>query len=53
MARTSAEPDSDGALHYAARMDALQTGGLVFGVRLLPNHPGLSSPFELGLGRWA
>jgi glycogen phosphorylase len=53
MTEASAEPDSDGALHYSARMDALPTGGVVFGVRLLPSHPGLSSPFELGLGRWA
>jgi starch phosphorylase len=47
------EPAHDGALTYIARIDALHTGGVVYGVRLVPNHPGLSSPFELGLARWA
>jgi starch phosphorylase len=46
-------PDSDGAYHYSARMDGLRTGGVIYGVRLLPDHPGLSSPFELGVARWA
>ena len=43
----------DGAFTYTARMDPLHTGGVVYGVRLVPSHPGLSSPFELGLARWA
>ncbi|HEU0026863.1 MAG TPA: alpha-glucan family phosphorylase [Ktedonobacterales bacterium] len=44
---------ADGALEYTARMDSLRTGGVVYGVRLVPTHPGLSSPVELGLARWA
>ncbi len=47
------KPATSGAYEYTARMDSLHTGGVVYGVRLVPNHPGLSSPFELGLARWA
>ena len=43
----------DGALRYTAEMDRFHTGSVVYGVRVAPCHPGLASPFELGLIRWA
>ena len=43
----------DGALRYTAEMDRFHTGSVVYGVRVAPYHPGLASPFELGLIRWA
>jgi len=43
----------DGARRYTAEMDRFHTGSVVYGVRVAPCHPGLASPFELGLIRWA
>ncbi len=43
----------DGARRYRAAMDRFHTGSVVYGVRITPSHPGLASPFELGLIRWA
>jgi starch phosphorylase len=50
--RPAREP-LDGALRYTAEMDRFHTGSVVYGVRVAPCHPGLASPFELGLIRWA
>jgi starch phosphorylase len=43
----------EGALRYRAEMDRFHTGSVVYGVRIAPSHPGLASPFEMGLIRWA
>ena len=43
----------DGALRYSGEVDRFHTGSVVYGVRVAPSHPGLASPFELGLIRWA
>ncbi|HEX8982115.1 MAG TPA: alpha-glucan family phosphorylase [Ktedonobacterales bacterium] len=43
----------DGAIRYTAEMERHHTGSVVYGVRIAPYHPGLASPFELGLIRWA
>jgi starch phosphorylase len=53
MTRAEGGYDADGAYHYSASMSDLRTGGVIYGVRLLPHHPGLSSPYEMGLARWA
>ncbi len=50
--RPDGEP-VDGALRYRAEMERFHTGSVVYGVRVAPTHPGLASPFELGLIRWA
>ncbi|HET9110239.1 MAG TPA: alpha-glucan family phosphorylase [Ktedonobacterales bacterium] len=42
-----------GALRYSGEIDRFHTGSVVYGVRVAPSHPGLASPFELGLIRWA
>jgi starch phosphorylase len=49
----STRETEDGALRYTAEMDRFHTGSVVYGVRVAPYHPGLASPFELGLIRWA
>jgi starch phosphorylase len=46
-------PAEDGALRYEAEIVPDTSGSLVYGVRILPYHDGLTNPFELGLGRWA
>ena len=43
----------DAAYRYEATLQPDQSGSFVYGVRVLPEHPGLAFPFELGLGRWA
>jgi starch phosphorylase len=45
--------DSDGARRYTARLVPAESGSLVYGVRVVPRHPALRHPFELGLARWA
>jgi len=45
--------ERDGVRRYKARFDPQASGSLVYGVRVVPNHPGLASPLELGLARWA
>ncbi len=39
--------------HYQAELEPDANGSLVYGVRVLPCHPSLTHPHELGLGRWA
>ena len=48
-----ARGDDGGEHHYQAELDADANGSLVYGVRVLPCHPGLTHAHELGLGRWA
>ncbi len=43
----------DGQFDYEASLVPDVNGSLVYGVRVLPHHPGLAHPFEMGLGRWA
>ena len=38
---------------YRGEIDCKDTGQFGFTLRILPNHPMLISPFELGLIRWA
>jgi starch phosphorylase len=39
--------------HYEAVCPFRESGSLVYGVRVRPNHPYLPGPFALGLVRWA
>ena len=43
----------DGAYRFQATFDPTANGSLVYGVRLVPSHPGLRNPLALGLARWA
>jgi starch phosphorylase len=43
----------DGAYCYQARLEPGTSGMLVYGVRVLPTHPGMAHPLEVGLARWA
>jgi glycogen phosphorylase len=43
----------DGLRRYEAQLVPGANGSLVYGVRVVPQHPGLAHPFEMGLGRWA
>ncbi|HLJ81984.1 MAG TPA: alpha-glucan family phosphorylase [Ktedonobacterales bacterium] len=38
---------------YTGRLEMEASGSLVYGVRVVPHHPGLAHPRELGLARWA
>jgi hypothetical protein len=29
------------------------SGSLIYGVRVVPSHPGLAHPYGLGIARWA
>jgi starch phosphorylase len=42
-----------GARRYVAQLHPDTNGSLVYGVRVVPYHPGLLHPLELGLARWA
>jgi starch phosphorylase len=42
-----------GAYRYHATIHPETTGSLVYGVRVTPAHPGLASPYEMGLAHWA
>ena len=44
-------PD-DGEHWFAGRMECRATGQHGVAVRVLPNHPDQSSPFDLGLVLW-
>lgn len=45
--------ESDGLLRYEGGVEVRHGGSIVYGVRVLPNNPALTSKFELGLVRWA
>jgi starch phosphorylase len=42
-----------GAYRYHGAIHPETTGSLIYGVRITPAHPGLASPYEMGLARWA
>ncbi len=41
------------AYRYQARLTPTASGSLIYGVRVVPHHPGLSHPYDMGLARWA
>ncbi|MFI5272936.1 MAG: alpha-glucan family phosphorylase [Ktedonobacterales bacterium] len=43
----------DGLYRYTGRLQPGRTGSLVYGVRVIPTHPGLPTPYEMGMVRWA
>jgi glycogen phosphorylase len=46
-------PAPNGVYRYQARLTADTSGSLIYGVRVVPHHPGLAHPYEMGLARWA
>ncbi|HEX6123727.1 MAG TPA: alpha-glucan family phosphorylase, partial [Ktedonobacterales bacterium] len=44
---------SDGGYTYAALVEPEASGSMVYGLRVVPTHPGLAHPLALGLARWA
>ena len=46
-------PDGDGRVSYRADMPCQRTGLSGYTVRVLPKHPDLPDPQEMGLVRWA
>jgi starch phosphorylase len=44
---------SDTIYRYTGSFTPQSSGTLVYGVRILPYHEGLSNKYELGLVRWA
>jgi len=45
--------EREGAYRFQATFDPTANGSLVYGVRVVPSHPGLRNPLALGLARWA
>jgi starch phosphorylase len=43
----------DGTYRYCAQLQPESNGSLVYGVRVVPGHPGLAHPLGVGLARWA
>src|SRR5579859_1096437 len=43
----------DGMHRYTGRLETDASGRLIYGVRVVPYHPGLANPQELGLACWA
>ena len=48
-----AREQRDGAYRYSARLASENSGSLIYGVRVVPSHPGLAHPYGLGIARWA
>jgi glycogen phosphorylase len=46
------KPEGD-VYRYQGRMQTDASGSLIYGVRVVPHHPGLPNPYEMGLARWA
>ena len=44
---------SEGAYRYSATVEPSASGSMVYGVRVVPSHPGLAQPLALGLAKWA
>jgi glycogen phosphorylase len=44
---------NDGIYRYKAQLLPETTGSLVYGVRVVPYHPGLADSYDMGLSRWA
>ncbi|HIQ06788.1 MAG TPA: glycosyltransferase family 1 protein, partial [Anaerolineae bacterium] len=59
LARTETVPmeyttqESDGSHHYQGRFVPRTSGSVIYGVRVLPYHPGLLNKHEMGLIHWA
>lgn len=47
------KPDQDGRMQYVADMPCQRTGLSGYTVRVLPRHPDMADPSEMGLIRWA
>lgn len=45
--------EEQGALIYQGQVTPTASGQLALGVRVRPDHPALSHPYEVGLSRWA
>ncbi len=43
----------DGSMRYAIRLRPAESGGVGYGVRVLPTHPALPGKYDMGLVRWA
>ncbi len=43
----------DGVYRYQTRLTPETSGSLIYGVRVVPTHPGLAHPYGMGLARWA
>ncbi|HEY9724619.1 MAG TPA: alpha-glucan family phosphorylase, partial [Oscillatoriaceae cyanobacterium] len=48
-----AEQLPDGSFTFKGAIQPHKGGSYIYGVRVLPNHPDLKNPHELGLIRWA
>ena len=44
---------ANGAYRYQARFIPSASGSVIYGVRVVPHHPGLPHPYDMGLARWA
>ena len=44
--------ESDGSYCYELHLQPPKSGGMAYGVRVLPNHPALAGKHDLGLIRW-
>ncbi len=47
------ETDKDGKVKYAADMPCTRSGRTGYTVRVLPRHPDIAEPLDMGLLRWA
>jgi glycogen phosphorylase len=43
----------EGTYRYRASVEPSSSGSMVYGVRVVPSHPGLAQPLALGLAKWA
>jgi len=43
----------DDGYRYTGRFASEASGSLIYGVRVVPSHPGLAHPYEMGIARWA
>ena len=50
---SSGRPQADGVYRYVGQLQPARSGSLIYGVRVVPSHPGLPNPYEMGLARWA
>lgn len=49
----NAKDEGNGVFSYAGNIKCETTGNFGYTLRVLPKHPLLNSPFELGLIKWA
>jgi hypothetical protein len=48
-----AKDSRDTVCRYIARMVPHSSGSLIYGVRVVPSHPGLAHPYGMGMAHWA